>query len=171
MTNMAFDTYIQKNIFDVCGMKNSGYFELDQLPEKCANNYIYLKDKNTYKTNIYAVDAKGTGAGGAFITVEDIKFFWDALLSYQLLKKETTDEMLKKQVEGDTDGSYGYGIWITANDTLHTPFFQGYDPGVSFISLYEIKSQILYTLVSNFGDGVWKELKDLRRYYSTLEKR
>lgn len=32
-----------------------------------------------YKTNIYSVDVKGSGAGGAFITVNDIERFWVSL--------------------------------------------------------------------------------------------
>ena len=53
-------------------MKSTGYYELDRLPAKCANNYIYCNNTNDYRTNIFSVDVKGTGAGGAFITVKDI---------------------------------------------------------------------------------------------------
>ena len=72
ITGMYFDEYLQTNIFDVCDMNGTGYYELDRLPAKCANNYIYDADTNTFRTNIFSVDAKGTGAGGAFITVKDI---------------------------------------------------------------------------------------------------
>ena len=45
-------------------MDETGYYELDRLPAKCANNYIYCDDTKDYRTNIFSVDAKGTGAGG-----------------------------------------------------------------------------------------------------------
>ena len=79
-TGMDFDQYLKKNVFDVCGMNSTGYYELDRLPPKCANNYIYCADTDGYRTNIFSIDAKGTGAGGAFITVKDIINFWINLL-------------------------------------------------------------------------------------------
>jgi hypothetical protein len=53
-------------------MTNTGYYELDRLPAKCANAYIYDGNRKEYYTNIYSVDVKGTGAGGGFTTVIDI---------------------------------------------------------------------------------------------------
>ena len=50
-------------------MQSTGYYELDKLPSKCASNYIYCADTNDFRTNIYSVDAKGTGAGGDFQNV------------------------------------------------------------------------------------------------------
>ena len=64
ITGMYFDQYLKENVFDICGMKSTGYYELDRLPAKCANNYIYCDDTKDYRTNIFSVDAKGTGAGG-----------------------------------------------------------------------------------------------------------
>lgn len=40
-TGMYFDQYLKDNVFDICGMKSTGYYELDRLPANCANNYIY----------------------------------------------------------------------------------------------------------------------------------
>lgn len=64
MTGRDFDRYLKKNVFEVCSMDETGYYELDRLPAKCANNYIYCDDTKDYRTNIFSVDAKGTGAGG-----------------------------------------------------------------------------------------------------------
>ena len=52
VTGMYFDQYLKETVFDVCGMKSTGYYELDKLPFKCANNYIYCADTNDYRTNI-----------------------------------------------------------------------------------------------------------------------
>lgn len=58
VTGMYFDRYLKESIFDICGMKSTGYYELDKLPAKCANNYIYCHDTNDYRTNIFSVDVK-----------------------------------------------------------------------------------------------------------------
>ncbi len=164
LTQKPFDTYLNEVIFSPCHMDSTGYFELDRLPSDCANNYIFCESTNSYRTNIYSVDAKGTGAGGAFITTEDVSKFWDALLHHRLLSKEMTEQMFRIHSE-DNDGSYyGYGIWIHKdNNTLENIlYFQGQDPGVSFISEFNPMNNIQITLVSNFGDNVWREIKKIR---------
>ncbi len=166
VTGMPFDKYLKENVFDVCGMESTGYFELDRLPSRCANNYIYCEDTNDYRTNIYSVDAKGTGAGGAFITVKDVAGFWKGLTECRLISKELTDKMLSKQ-SGDgqdpEEGWYGYGIWIIDNPKgRDIPYFQGCDPGVSFISEYNPDNGIISVIVSNYGDNVWKGMRKIR---------
>lgn len=166
VTRMMFDQYLKANIFDVCDMKSTGYYELDRLPVKCANNYIYCAETKDYRTNIYSVDVKGTGAGGAFISVKDIVSFWECLLEGKLISKELVSQMLSKQ-SGDgidaEEGYYGYGVWIIENpDGSDYAYFQGCDPGVSFISEYNPDNGIISVLVSNYGDNVWKEMRKIR---------
>ncbi len=169
VTGMYFDQYLKEHIFDRCGMESTGYFELDKLPAKCANHYIYCADTNDYRTNIFSVDVKGTGAGGAFITVKDIVSFWVNLLEGNLLSKALVSEMLKKQSGDGADeeeGYYGYGMWIIDNpDGRDFAYFQGCDPGVSFLSEYNPNNGMISVLVSNYGDNVWKEMRNLRKIY------
>lgn len=166
VTGMYFDEYLKKNIFDVCNMKSTGYYELDKLPAQCANNYIYCNDTNDYRTNIFSVDVKGTGAGGAFVTVKDIINFWRGLLENKLISKESVDKMLSRQ-SGDgmdaEEGYYGYGVWLIDNPYgKDYAYFQGCDPGVSFISEYNPNNGIISVIVSNYGDNVWKEMRKVR---------
>lgn len=166
ITGMYFDQYLKENIFDRCGMESTGYYELDKLPSKCAGNYIYCADSNDYRTNIYSVDVKGTGAGGAFITVKDIVCFWTNLLQGNLISKAFVLEMLSKQSGDGVDaeeGYYGYGVWIIDNPgSRDLAYFQGCDPGVSFISEYNPNNEMISVLVSNYGDNVWKEMRKIR---------
>lgn len=152
--------------FDVCGMKSTGYFELDRLSARCAANYIYCEETGDYRTNIFSVDVKGTGAGGAFITVGDVVRFWQSLLCYKLLSEKMIREMLQKQ-SGDgskgEEGYYGYGVWIIDGAPKRDiAYFQGCDPGVSFISEYNPEKNVISVLVSNYGDNVWKEMRKIR---------
>ncbi len=166
VTGMFFDEYLKANVFDVCGMASTGYYELDKLPSRCANNYIYCAGTNEYRTNIFSVDVKGTGAGGAFITVKDIVSFWTALSEGRLLSRELVSGMLSKQSGDGSDaeeGYYGYGVWIIDNPAgKDLAYFQGCDPGVSFFSEYNPNNGIISVLVSNYGDDVWKEMRKIR---------
>lgn len=169
VTGMYFDRYLKENIFDVCDMKSTGYYELDKLPAKCANHYIYCSDTKSYRTNIYSVDVKGTGAGGAYITVKDIVKFWNNLISGKLMSKKLVSEMLIKQ-SGDgldaEEGYYGYGMWIIDNPHgKDFAYFQGCDPGVSFLSEYNPNNGMISVLVSNYGDNVWKEMRKIRKNF------
>ncbi len=163
ITGLPFDKYLKTNIFDVCGMDNTGYYELDKLPAKCANSYIFDEQNKECRTNIYSVDVKGTGAGGAFTTVKEIAQFWNCLLSNKLLSTEMTAKMLECHSGNADAGFYGYGIWLKrlANNSF-SPFFQGCDPGVSFISAYDANENIIVTLVSNYGDNVWEIMRKIR---------
>lgn len=156
VTGKLFDEYLHKNVFEPCGMFDTGYYELDRLPENCASSYIYDKQRKEYYTNIYSVDVKGTGAGGGFTTVLDIDKFWSNLLDGKLISHKMLEQMLSVQSSSESE-YYGYGIWLDKiKDNLYIPYFQGCDPGVSFISSYDTVSNIGITAVSNFGCNVWK---------------
>ena len=111
------------------------------------------KISKDYRTNIFSVDAKGTGAGGAFITVKDIVRFWEGLINGILLSRETVSKMFSKQSGDGTDaeeGYYGYGVWIIDDPKgKDIPYFQGCDPGVSFISEYNPNNGIITVIATN----------------------
>lgn len=73
MTGKSFDVYLKEAIFDPAGMADTGYYELDRLPARRASAYIFDEERKEYRTNIYSIDAKGTGAGGAFTTAPDVE--------------------------------------------------------------------------------------------------
>ena len=77
--------------------------------------------------------------------------------------------MLSKQ-SGDgmdaEEGYYGYGVWIIDNPGVEDfAYFQGSDPGVSFISEYNPNNKMISGLVSNYGDNVWKEMRRIREVF------
>ena len=153
--NMLFDEYLNKKIFEPYGMINTGYYELDRLPSKCANSYIYDNLRNEFYTNIYSVDVKGTGAGGAFTSISDIDNFWSNLLNGKILSNDYLDKMLSLQSKNE-ESYYGYGIWLNKTEEGYEPWFQGSDPGVSFISSYNRAKKINVTIISNVGNNVWE---------------
>ena len=151
-TKIPFDTYLQRAVFEPAGMKDTGYYELDRLPRNCASNYVWDEEREEFYTNIFSVDAKGTGAGGAFTTVLDIEKLWDNLLDGKLLSDEMVVKMMSLQASDD-EYKYGYGIWLTDDEE---PWFQGYDPGVCFFSFYDRKRSLMIVAISNTGDDVWE---------------
>jgi len=152
VTKMPFDVYLQRAVFEPADMKDTGYYELDRLPKNCASNYVWDEEREEFYTNIFSVDAKGTGAGGAFTTVLDIEKLWDNMFNGKLLSDEMVAKMVSVQASDDDD-KYGYGIWLTDGGE---PWFQGFDPGVSFYSSYDRVSKLMVVAISNTGDNVWE---------------
>ena len=153
ISGRPFDAYLRENVFLPAGMCDTGYFELDMLPQNCANGYVYDVARGGWRTNIYSIDAKGTGAGGAFTTVGDAMRFWDALLQYRLLSAELTERMLRVHAR-DGENRYGYGIWLKRDGRQAQ--FEGCDPGVCFVTRYDRDTGRLGVVVSNYGDNVWQ---------------
>lgn len=159
-TQQSFADYVQENVFNKVGMSRSGYFELDALPSNTAQGYIDFSD-GTWKTNIYSLPAKGGSDGGAFVTVNDMAKFWEALVTHQLLSPTTTKRMLTAHTQvDDGDNYYGYGVWIvrTGNDIVQY-HVMGYDPGVSFHSAYYPRKSIKAVVCSNRSSGAYDIMK------------
>ena len=158
VTGKPFDDFLQENVFLPCGMQDTGYYELDRLPQNCANAYIWDESRKEYYTNIYSVDAKGTGAGGAFTTVPDIERFWDGILGEKLL----SDKMISLMFSPQGGDCYGFGFWLDkTKEGSYSPHFEGCDPGVSFWSSYDREKEWNVTIVSNFGQNVWQIYRDI----------
>lgn len=162
VTKEKFDTYLAKELFSATGMKHSGYYELDRLPENCATGYLFDETAQQFYGNIYSIDAKGSGAGGGFTTANDMHLLWKHLLTNRLLSEEMTQKVLHPQVE-DT---YSYGFWFLKNEEGSAiPYMLGFDPGVRFISSYNLDKDINITILCNveFDEiaALHREIKDL----------
>lgn len=153
ITKLPFERYLEKMIFTPCEMEDTGYYELDRLPIHCATGYCLDKESQTYYSNIYSIDVKGSGAGGAYTTAKDMERFWNALMKGRLLSVSMVNEMLSPQVKEEW---YGYGVWLKSlEDSYYLPFVQGSDPGISFISSYDREKSRTITIMSNFAQDVW----------------
>ena len=151
ITGMDFDKYLEELIFEPCGMKSTGYYELDRLPANCATAYIHDEERDEYYTNIYSTNVKGDGAGGVYTTVDDVERYWKHFLAGDIVSKETVKAMTSVQAVDEDDDGYGFGFWIDGD----VPFFQGMDPGISFMTRHQ-HNGILTIVVSNFCDDVWE---------------
>ena len=152
LAEMPFSEYVEKHIFQACGMMSSGYFSMDRLPGGTAQGYIPVED-GKWRTNIYAIPIVGGPDGGAYTTVQDLAKFWDALMGYQLLSQATVARMLTpywRTNPNNEESHYGYGIWIAQEKGESRVYYMlGEDPGVSFFSSFYPIKQIQFSLLGN----------------------
>lgn len=155
VTEMPFDRYLQKVVFEPAGMSRTGYYELDRLPGNTASAYCFDEETESYYSNIYSVDVKGTGAGGCFTTLGDVQRFWQALLNDRLISAASREEMFTQQA---TNGEeiYGLGFWLAELNGQLVPYFEGMDPGICFFSLFDVPRQTMVVAISNKADNVWQ---------------
>lgn len=155
VTKVPFDEYLQVVVFEPAGMSRTGYYELDRLPANVASAYCLDEASGSYYTNIYSVDVKGTGAGGCFTTVGDVRRFWHALFNNRLVTATSRTQMLTQQATNGEE-TYGLGFWLTELEGRWVPYFEGMDPGICFFSLYDTISEVNVTAISNRTDNVWQ---------------
>ncbi|ETT59406.1 penicillin-binding protein [Paenibacillus sp. FSL R7-277] len=165
ISGQPFTEYVEQYIFLPCGMKDSGYFELDALPAHTAQGYI--DSSNGKKTsNIYSIPVVGGGDGGAFVTVADMHKLWSGLLEHKLLQAETTALLLTPHIYERKDSYYGYGVWIQAgpSEKVLKYHIMGYDPGISFHSAYYPERGMTITALCNKSNGAYMMMSAVEGY-------
>lgn len=156
ISGLAMEAYLRRAVFAPLGMADTAYPALDRLLANCANAYILDKKTGEYYTNIYSIDAKGGGAGGVFTTAADVESLWRGLYAGELLPLAMVRDMHTRHA----GGRYGYGFWIREDGN---PSFQGGDPGVGFVTSYDLATQTTVTAISNFEKDVWKIQDDIMK--------
>lgn len=106
ITRMPYDNYIQKHIFSIADMQNTGNFDIDHITDNVAENYT-LSDVhlNQFQKTIFMSGIKGTPAGGGYSTAEDLYKFATAFKHNKLLNESYTNLM-----KTEPDHWYGYGM-------------------------------------------------------------
>ncbi len=132
-----FEDYVQKNIFDVVGMKDSSFMLPESEIESIAQQYSYENGKlvNVGKNNVrYKLGGEyASGGAGGISTVDDYIRFLEGLRNNILLKKETVDLMATDRLteyqkmhywHKDTHG-YGLGVRCPKGDKANIDFGWG----------------------------------------------
>ena len=108
ITQMPYEDYIKRFIFDPAGMNNTGNYDLDHPIENAAEGYtaseIY---PNKLKVNIHTFGTRGNASGGGYSNLDDLFHFSIALRNYKLLNQEFTDLFTTPVNETDR---YGLGM-------------------------------------------------------------
>jgi len=157
LSGQAYADFIQREILDRCGMSDSGYFPMDQLPERTATGYI--DNREGWRSNIYHLPIVGGSDGGGYATVGDIHKLWEAFFADRIISRELRHTFLAPAVSAASQGAYdfyGHGIWMHHEpDSIPAYYIVGNDPGVSFISKWTHAGERMVTGISNTTHGAW----------------
>ncbi|WP_028545288.1 serine hydrolase domain-containing protein [Paenibacillus taiwanensis] len=156
VSGMPFHTFVTQHVLEACGMRDSGYYRLDQLPARTATGYM-LDQAGAWRTNMYSIPIMSLSDGGAFTTTADMDMFWTALVNNRLLTEEITKTMLTPFVKSSEYVSYGYGVWINVIDNEVMKYYvMGCDPGVGLYSSIYTNTNARVHILSNLTNGAGK---------------
>lgn len=176
VSGMSFGSYLKKNIFDVCGMKNTGFAFNDEIKEKMCSQYEF--DTQTGKAKLVGKDnpfvftpSYQSGGAGLISCVDDyIKFATELANGNSLLKKETIDLMrenhLSQQARLDFQSvkrgyTYGLGVRTDADGRFAAKGEFGWDGAAGAYVLVDPDNHIAIfyaTHIKNHGIYLYENL-------------
>jgi hypothetical protein len=133
-------------------MRDTEFLRSDELPGRVALGYLEVD--GGWRSNVFHLPVRGSGDGGIYTTVEDIRSLWSAFFAGRIVSPEWVAEMVRPRSEVPSESSrYGLGFWLHASTDV--AILEGMDAGVSFRSMHDPRSDTTSTVVSNTTDGAW----------------
>lgn len=128
VSGMTFGEYLQKHIFDVCGMKHTYVGYTPELKTKICSQYRYHPEQGESllmeKENEFILSSNYQSGGAGLVScVDDYMRFAQTLVNSEiLLKKETLDLMRQGQLAQvpyedfqNCKAGYSYGLGVRTN--------------------------------------------------------
>ncbi|MGN6575942.1 MAG: serine hydrolase domain-containing protein [Nocardioides sp.] len=158
-SGVTIHEHVRTRVCEPAGMADTEFLRSDELPGRAARGYLHAEG---LRTNVLHLPVVGSGDGGIYSTVADLAAFWDALHARRNLPPELVAEMLRPRSDWPEE-SARYGLGFHLHATGEAAWLEGYDAGVSFLSLHDPASGTTYTVISNWSDGAWPIVNLLNR--------
>jgi CubicO group peptidase (beta-lactamase class C family) len=159
-TGCAFADLVDQRVCQRAGMTSTSFLRSDELPGSAAVGYL---SADGLRTNALHLPVRGSGDGGVYSTVADIRALWTALFAGRIVSPSTVPAMIRpRSYDRNEKLRYGLGFWL--HESQAAVKLEGYDAGVSFRSWHDPEQDMTQTVVSNWSDGAWaiaKRLNDI----------
>jgi CubicO group peptidase (beta-lactamase class C family) len=148
-TGVPFHELVQQRVSEPAGMRDTAFLRSDELPGRAAIGYL---DGDGPRTNVFHLPVRGSGDGGAYTTVADIKALWRALFDGRIVPSDWVAEMVRpRSTTPDRRRRYGLGFWLAGEGDAVS--LVGADAGVSFRSVHDPARNLTHTMISNTTDA------------------
>jgi CubicO group peptidase (beta-lactamase class C family) len=162
VTGMPFETFVEKNIFDVAGMKHSAFYpttKYDKIPVDVVGH------DRVWRRSVRQDFLDGTvGDKGVYSTIEDLFLFDRALRDGLLLEKSTLDSAYTPHSKLQNQ-YFGYGLgWRMYVDSVRKEkviYHTGWWHGFRHIYLRDQKRDITIVILSNLVNGSINQIDDV----------
>jgi CubicO group peptidase (beta-lactamase class C family) len=149
-SGIPFHELVVQRVCKPAGMPDTAFLRSDELPDRTALGYLEVDGR--WRTNVFHLPVRGSGDGGIYTTVADVRALWSALFAGEIVSPERVREMVRPRSDAGTK-RYGLGFWL--DGSTDAVLLEGMDAGVSFRSVHDPPSASTYTVVSNTTDGAW----------------
>jgi CubicO group peptidase (beta-lactamase class C family) len=149
-SGVPFHELIGQRVCEPAGMTGTAFLRSDELPERTALGYLHID--GAWRTNVFHLPVRGSGDGGIYTTVADIRSLWSALFAGAIVSSDWVNEMVRPRSDAGTM-RYGLGFWLDSSTDV--VILEGMDAGVSFRSVHDPRSASTSTVISNTTDGAW----------------
>jgi CubicO group peptidase (beta-lactamase class C family) len=153
-----FVDLVRERVLAPAGMGATDYLRSDALPGDAATGY--LADG---RTNVFHLPVVGSGDGGAYSTVGDLRTFWAALFGGRIVDPGVVADLVRPRHDPPEGLRYGAGFWLRPTGTA--VFLEGYDAGVSFRSVHDPVSGLTHTVMANDSAGAWPVSRRLNELF------
>jgi CubicO group peptidase (beta-lactamase class C family) len=150
-SGVAFHDLVRTLVCEPAGMVSTAFLRSDELPGRAALGYLSAAGM---RTNVFHLPVLGNGDGGIYSTAADLSAFWDALFGGRIVSPERVAQVVRPHSDWP-EQSRRYGLGFHLHATGPGVWLEGYDAGVSFLSLHQPRSSTTCTVMSNWSGGVW----------------
>ena len=151
VSGKPFHELVVERVCEPAGMRDTEFLRSDALPGRTALGYLAAGDD--LRTNVLHLPVRGSGDGGIYTTVADVRRLWQALFAGEVLPLARVVDLRQPRGETGERLRYGLGFWIDA--ASQTIELHGSDAGVSFRSVHDPSTDTTHTVVSNTSAGAW----------------
>ena len=156
-SGVPFHELVAVRVCEPAGLGDTAFLRSDELPARTAVGYLAA---DGLRSNVLHLPVRGSGDGGIYSTVADVRVLWQAFFAGRIVSEEWVREMTRPRSDAPDHGRrYGLGFWLHAS--TDTVILEGYDAGVSFRSLHDPNTDTTCTVVSNWTDGAWPVARHL----------
>jgi len=173
VTGQKYRQYIKKNVFDKCGMHDTGFLGMDEIHANVAEGYVSIPNQasEVWRKNIYSYPPIGNADAGAYSTTADLNKFMVGILSGCLLSAETTRAMLtpkeKYRVNADYTHMMGYGFEFYVTNLENRIVYiskDGCNPGAAAILKYYPDTEVTVVILANQDCNIWALDREIHQF-------
>jgi CubicO group peptidase (beta-lactamase class C family) len=161
VSGMSYYDYVRAHVLEPAGMAATGFPLRADLAAGSALPYAPEMDAGAVKPGVYkpvTLGARGSPAGGASTTVDDLVRFVGALERGQLLDKAHRDLLTRSQVAYGSDTAYGYGAIVETARGVVSYGHGGRAPGTHFDLKVYPELDTVMIVMSNYDTIAGPEL-------------
>jgi CubicO group peptidase (beta-lactamase class C family) len=160
-SGVPFHELVAQRVCERAGMRDTAFLRSDELPGRVALGYLEID--GAWRTNVFHLPVRGTGDGGIYTTVADVRSLWTAFFAGDIVARSWVGEMVRPRSDAPSEGMrYGLGFWLHAS--TDAVILVGMDAGVSFSSMHDPGSDLTHTVISNTMDGAWPVTRLLEQH-------